>query len=228
MERRDDIGLDPESARLLLKNVKGYAIYLLDPGGHIVSWNPGAEAIKGYSADEIIGKHFSIFYTAEEQEAGEPDRELVAATSGVYETEGWRVRKNRQQFWASVTLTPLYDEGGRLKGFAKVTRDMTEYRRAQEARIRLERAEEALQLRDQFLGEAKRSLNLILATIRIHVEALKNTVEPVRGETAAGVSAKLTTLEWGLDRLSNMIEDVLRMAAEAGDKLLRDLQRRDR
>jgi len=227
IEEDDSIGLDANTARLLLKSVRGYAIYLLDPGGHVTSWNPGAEAIKGYSAKEVLGKHFSIFYTPEDRTVGEPERELTAASSGVYKSEGWRLRKDGQRFWAGVTLTPLIDESNDLRGFAKVTQDMTEHRRAQEERIRLERAEEALLLRDKFLDEAKSSLNVILTSIRIHVNSLKATVEIVGGESSPAIKAKLTTLEWGLDRLSKMTDDVLSLAADTGNKLVRQLHQRE-
>jgi PAS domain S-box-containing protein len=219
-----DIGLDKESAELLLKSVKGYAIYLLDPGGHVTSWNPGAEAIKGYAPKEILGKHFSMFYTPEDLAAGEPERELLAATSGMFEAEGWRLRKNGERFWASVTVTPLFEEGGRLRGFAKVTRDMTEQRRGHEQRIRLERAEEALRLRDEFLGEVKRNMNSILTTIRIHVQSLKASIDTLTGEPPSGVRAKLTTLEWGLDRMSKSIDEVLRTASKTAERLSEQLR----
>jgi PAS domain S-box-containing protein len=138
---------------MLLKSVQRFAIYLLNPGGHVTTWNPAAQTIKGYSLHEVLERYFSIFYAPEDRAAGEPEREIISATSGVYSTEGWRVRKDGQRFWANVTLTALFNDSGELRGFAKVTRDMTEYRRAQEERIRLERAEEALRFPDQFLHE---------------------------------------------------------------------------
>jgi signal transduction histidine kinase len=132
-----------------------------------------------------------------------------------------------QRFWANVTLTALFNDSGELRGFAKVTRDMTEYRRAQEERIRLERAEEALRLRDQFLHDAGTSLNAILVSIRIHVQSLASAIESVTDETSPTIRAKLTTLEWGLDRLSERIEDVLRLAADAGNKLVQQVHQRE-
>jgi PAS domain S-box-containing protein len=219
-----DDSLSAESARLLIQSVKGYGIYLLDPAGHITSWNPGAESIKGYSAREVLGKHFGMFFTPEDRAAGEPERQLAAATAGAYEAEGWRVRKNGQRFWVNVTVTPLYGERGELRGFAKVTRDMTEQRRAQDERIRLERAEEALRLRDEFLSQASHSLNSTLTSLRLHIATLKSTVGTLSGGTAQQVAAKLTTLEWGLDRLTRSTEQVLRAATEASERLMRDLQ----
>jgi len=122
-----------ERFRLLVTGVKDYAILMLDPEGRVASWNAGAERIKGYHAEEILGKHFSVFYPAEEVERGKPHFELkVAAREGRIEDEGWRVRRDGSQFWANVVITALRDEKGRLRGFGKVTRDMTERRSAEE------------------------------------------------------------------------------------------------
>ena len=123
-----------ERFRLLVQNVQDYGIFMLDPGGHISSWNAGAERIKGWTAEEIIGRHFSVFYPPEEVAAGKPARELeVAARDGRLEDEGWRVRKDGTRFWANVVITALFDEHRRLQGFGKVTRDMTERRNAEQA-----------------------------------------------------------------------------------------------
>jgi PAS domain S-box-containing protein len=121
--------------QLLVEAVIDYGIFILDPEGHVVSWNIGAEKIKGYRSDEIIGRHFSVFYPAEAIERGWPQEELRrAARDGRIEDEGWRVRKDGSRFWANVTITALF-EGGRLTGYAKVTRDLTE-RRAHEEELR--------------------------------------------------------------------------------------------
>jgi PAS domain S-box-containing protein len=120
--------------RMLVQSVIDYAIFMLDPDGIVTNWNPGAERIKGYRADEIIGRHFSCFYTAEDRAAGLPQRVLMtAAREGKYEAEGWRVRKDGERFWASVIVDPIRDETGSLVGFAKVTRDITERREAEQA-----------------------------------------------------------------------------------------------
>jgi PAS domain S-box-containing protein len=123
-----------EPFRLLVRSVQDYAIFLLDPGGRISSWNAGAERIKGYAAGEIIGQHFSVFYPPEDVAAGKPDRELeIAVDQGRLEDEGWRVRKDGTRFWANVVITALFDKEHRLQGFGKVTRDMTERRNAEQA-----------------------------------------------------------------------------------------------
>lgn len=125
-----------ELFRLLVEGVKDYAIFLLDPEGRVATWNAGAERIKGYKANEIIGEHFSKFYPAEAQESKWPDRELeIASREGRFVDEGLRIRKDGSTFWAHVVITALYDEKGELRAFSKVTRDLTE-RRALEERTR--------------------------------------------------------------------------------------------
>jgi PAS domain S-box-containing protein len=124
--------------RLLVQGVLDYGIFMLDPGGHITSWNAGAERIKGYRAEEIVGRHFSVFYPPEDVAAGKPARELeIAVVEGRLEDEGWRLRKDGTRFWANVVITAVFDERGVLQGFGKVTRDMTERRTAE--RVLLER-----------------------------------------------------------------------------------------
>ncbi|MBZ5551900.1 MAG: PAS domain S-box protein [Acidobacteriia bacterium] len=122
-----------ERFRLLVESVRDYAIFMLDRTGNVTSWNPGAEHIKGYGAEEIIGRNFSCFYTEADVRAGKPQLQLrTAAREGWLEDEGWRVRKDGSEFWADVVITALRDRQGRLRGFSKVTRDMTERKRADE------------------------------------------------------------------------------------------------
>lgn len=124
------------SFQLLVQSVKDYAIFMLDPNGYIITWNEGAAKIKGYQPKEIIGQHFSRFYPQEDILRNKPNRVLkMAAAEGRFEEEAWRVRKDRSRFWANVVITPLRDESGKLKGFAKVTRDITERKRAEEQLI---------------------------------------------------------------------------------------------
>ena len=134
-ERRraeEDLRESEERFRLLVQDVSDYAIFMLDATGHVVSWNAGAERIKGYRAAEIHGRHFSVFYPREDIAAGRPEHNLETAVhAGRVEDEGWRVRKDGSRFWANVVITALYDEQKRLRGFSKVTRDMTERRLAE-------------------------------------------------------------------------------------------------
>ena len=126
----------PEERRYqyLIAGISDYAIYMLDPAGHVSSWNAGANRFKGYVAQEILGQHFSRFYTPEDQATGLPQRALdTSLAEGKYEAEGWRVRKDGTRFWAHVVIDPIYNEAGVLLGFAKVTRDVTERKRAEEA-----------------------------------------------------------------------------------------------
>lgn len=124
-----------ELLRLLVENVQDYAIFLLEPDGRVATWNPGAQRIKGYQASEIIGKHFSIFYPEDDLRAGKPQMELQVATAvGRFEDEGgWRLRKDGTRFWANVVITALRDSSGKLRGFSKITRDITERMLALEA-----------------------------------------------------------------------------------------------
>ncbi|KOX17801.1 histidine kinase [Saccharothrix sp. NRRL B-16348] len=132
MRAEEALRASEERFRLLVQGVLDYAIFMLDPTGRVISWNAGAERIKGYSAEDIVGEHFSLFYPPEDLVARKPWRELeVAAEVGRFEDEGWRLRKDGTRFWANVVITALTDEAGRLRGFAKVTRDMTERRRVE-------------------------------------------------------------------------------------------------
>jgi PAS domain S-box-containing protein len=134
--------LSEEQFRLLVQGVTDYAIYMLDPEGRVTNWNLGAQRIKGYFPSEIIGKHFSQFYTEVDREGGEPRRAIeTAAREGRFEKEGWRVRKDGRRFWAHVVIDPIRDEMGAILGFAKITRDITERKEAQE---KLENTREAL------------------------------------------------------------------------------------
>ena len=134
-----------EMLRMLVENVKEYAITILDPQGHITTWTPAAVRLKGYHPEEILGQHFSVFYTAEDVAHGKCERELeVAAREGRFEDEGWRVRKDGTRFWASVVITALRDARGDLRGFGKVTRDLTDRKQAEE-RMRLQ-AKEILEM----------------------------------------------------------------------------------
>ena len=123
-----------EIFRHLVESVTDYAIFMLDPQGRVSTWNVGAERIKGYTEEEIVGQHFSRFYLREEVDSGKPDSELkIAAAQGKFEDEGWRVRKDGSRFWANVIITAIRDQSGNLLGFAKVTRDFTERRKAEDA-----------------------------------------------------------------------------------------------
>lgn len=123
--------------QILVQNLKDYALYILDPEGHVISWNEGAQRLKGFTAEEIMGKHISVFFTKEDVEDKKPQRELeIAATTGRFEDEAWRVRKDGSRFWANIVINALRDKDNKLLGFAKITRDMTERRRTEETLAR--------------------------------------------------------------------------------------------
>ncbi|MFL5121287.1 MAG: PAS domain S-box protein, partial [Microvirga sp.] len=139
--------------RLLVRGVTDYALYMLDPNGVVTSWNAGGERLKGYTADEIVGQHFSRFYTEHERSAGLPARALrIAAAEGRFEAEGWRVRKDGSLFWANVIVDPIFDDDGSLVGFAKITRDITERREAQLA-LQAAQAQRAQTQKMEALGQ---------------------------------------------------------------------------
>ncbi len=168
-----------ELNRLLVESVQDYAIFALDPDGYILSWNAGAERIKGYTADEIIGKHFSIFYPRELVAEGFPEFELrTAANTGRFEDEGWRIRKDGSRFWANVIITALRDkETGKLLGFAKVTRDLTDRREAEEA---LRESEERFRL----MVEGVKDYAIFMLDPTGHVATWNDGAERIKGYRA--------------------------------------------
>jgi PAS domain S-box-containing protein len=166
--------------RLLVSNVTDYALYMLDPEGRVSSWNAGGERIKGYAPHEIIGQNFSRFYTEADRAAGRPARALaIARETGRYAEEGWRVRKDGSFFWASVVIDPIRDDDGRLIGFAKITRDITERRDAEAAleRVQFQLAEsQKMDALGQLTGGVAHDFNNLLMVISGHIQTLKKIV----------------------------------------------------
>jgi PAS domain S-box-containing protein len=159
--------------RLLVESVRDYAIFALDPTGHIISWNEGAERIKGYRVNEILGRHFSVFYPQEDRARGKPAHALeVAAAEGRYEDEQWRVRKDGSRFWANVVITALHNKRGELVGFAKVTRDLTERRAATERAIADARRIAAQEAARAAAEERAHELSALLEQMRAQAEEL--------------------------------------------------------
>lgn len=187
-----------ERFKLLVNSVRDYAIFMLDPDGNVVSWNSGAEVIKGYKPSEIIGKHFSLFYTKTANEAGWPEEELrTAAIHGRAEDEGWRVRKDGSMFWANVIITALHDEKGHLKGFAKVTRDMSE-------RQRLEQLESSSQRMNEFLATLAHELRNPLAPIRnaVSIMQMEANLSPTMKSCRDVIDRQLT-------QMTRLVDDLL-------------------
>ena len=176
----DSLRRSEEQFRRLVQGVTDYAIYMLDPTGQVSSWNAGAARIKGYAPDEIIGEHFSRFYTDEDRSTSEPAKALaVAAREGRFEKEGWRVRKDGSRFWAHVVIDPIRDDDGEVIGFAKITRDITERRDSQRA---LEEAREALfqsqkmEAIGQLTGGIAHDFNNLLMAVLGSLELVKKRV----------------------------------------------------
>ena len=174
-----------EQFKILVQGVTDYAIYMLDPQGRVTNWNAGAERLKGYRPEEIIGQSFARFYTAEERDKGIPLNNLrIAQLDGRFEKEGWRVRKDGTQFWANVVIDPIKDDAGKLIGFAKITRDFTERR---EVQIALEKANEALSQSQkmeaigQLTGGIAHDFNNLLMAILGSLELVRKHIPTIRG-----------------------------------------------
>jgi PAS domain S-box-containing protein len=181
----DDAAKAGVAFRLLVDAVQDYAIFILDPEGHVLTWNSGARAIKGYANHEIIGKHFSVFYPKEAIESRWPERELILAEKqGRFRDEGLRVKKDGTTFWASVTITALREPDGRLYGFAKVTQDLTARREAEE---RLQTLNRELRTRVQQLDEARRLVELRT----VELQKLSGTLLQIQDEERRRIAREL-------------------------------------
>ena len=205
--------------RILVQSVKDYGIFMLDPEGYIMTWNEGAEQIKGYSADEIIGKHFSIFYPQEDKDWDKPGWELrVVRAEGRIEDEAWRLRKDGTRFWANVIITALYDENKKLIGFGKVTRDLTErvlaeQRAIQDAR-KVAEAEAATRAKSEFLTTMSHELRTPLNAIGGYAELLGMGVA---GPVTSGMAEYIQRIQNSQKHLLRIINDLLNLGQiEAG------------
>jgi PAS domain S-box-containing protein len=187
-----------ERFRLLVEGVRDYAIFMLDPEGHVMSWNIGARRIKGYEHDEIVGRHFSIFYPQQAKENGVPAKLLaLALKEGRAEQEGWRMRKDGTRFWGHVLITPLFDHSGELRGYAKITRDLTDRRQAESLR-------EAGRRKDAFLATLAHELRNPLAPILPGVDIILRS--PGDPEKVAGVASMLKRQ---VDQMARLIDDLV-------------------
>ena len=206
--------------RLLVEQVSEYAIFALDTHGNVITWNPGAERFKGYTPEEIIGQNFSVFYTPEDIAAGVPQRLLRdAAEAGQSAAEGWRVRKDGSRFWANVTITALHDDDGRLVGFAKITRDLTERRRDEE-RARQLAAEEAAHAATIAKNQELEHLNLQLQDQAAELESQTEEAQSLTEE----LEQTNETLQVTLNEAEEVREQALlaRGEAEAANKAKTD------
>ncbi|PLP99404.1 PAS domain-containing hybrid sensor histidine kinase/response regulator [Cupriavidus pauculus] len=197
-----------ETFRLLVQNVYDYAIFMLDETGHVMSWNAGAARIKGYRSNEIVGQHFSTFYPPADIADGKPEKLLeTARRDGRVQDEGWRVRKDGSLFWASVTLTAIYDEHRQLRGFAKVTRDMSE-------RKHLEEVEASAQRMNEFLATLAHELRNPLAPLYSATSIMERAPDDV-----ALIKANLGVVGRQLRHLTRLVDDLLDVGRIAAGKL---------
>jgi PAS domain S-box-containing protein len=188
---------------LLVESVKDYALLTLDPTGHVTTWNAGAEAIKGYTASEIVGSHFSRFYPEEDVRAGKCEHELeVAARDGRFEDEGWRVRKDGSRFWANVVIRAIRDDLDQLIGFSKITRDLTERRRAEAETAARQAAEQSSRIKDEFLAMLGHELRNPLAPISSALQLLK-----LRGDPKS--AREYQVIERQVAQMVRLVEDLL-------------------
>ena len=215
-ERRSDPSaklLEPGEGRfrLLVESLRDYAVFMLDPRGHVLTWNTGAERIKGYRAGEIIGRHFSEFYPPEPRARGFPDRELeAAARTGSFEDEGWRVRKDGSLFWANVVITAMRDASRQLVGFSKVTRDLTQRRHREEA---LRQSEERFRL----LVEGVAGYAIFMLDVDGKVVTWNAGAQRIKGYSAAEILGRHFSVFYPTEaRDSGWPDHELQVAAEAG------------
>ena len=213
--------------RLLVESVRDYAIFALDPEGHILTWNVGAERIKGYKASEIIGRHFSIFYQPDEAAQQKPAMELEIATrEGRYEEEGWRVRKDGSLFWANVIITALRNPAGKVVGFGKVTRDLTERKEAQERALadarRIAEVEASNRAKSNFLAAMSHELRTPLNAIGGYAELL---AMGVRGPVTREQKEDLDRIRRSQLHLLAIINDLLNYSRIEAGRITYDIER---
>jgi hypothetical protein len=195
--------VDDQRFALLVGSVKDYAMFILDPAGNVATWNIGAERIKGYTASEIIGSHFSRFYPEAEARSGKCEHELtVAASEGRFEDEGWRVRKDGSQFWANVVISAIRDDLGNLVGYSKITRDLTERKRAEQEAAARQAAEQANRTKDEFLAMLGHELRNPLAPIVSAIQLLK-----LRGDQRSAREHQV--IERQVKQMIHLIDDLL-------------------
>lgn len=222
----EELRQSEERFRLLVQSVRDYGIFMLDPGGHIVSWNNGARQIKGYAEEEILGRHFSAFYPEEDLAWDKPGMELrVAAAEGRFEDEGWRIRKDGSRFWANVIITALHNPDGELVGFAKVTRDLTERRAAEQRALadarRVAQAEAVARAKTEFLATMSHELRTPLNAIGGYADLLAHGVH---GELNEDQLAALERVRISQNHLLTLINDLLNFSRVESGGLTYDIQ----
>jgi PAS domain S-box-containing protein len=225
-ERRAEEALrqSQERVRLMLASIRDYAVFMLDTHGVVATWNPGAEAILGHREDEVVGSHFSRFFTPEDRALGKPERELArAAAAGRFEDESWRLRRDGTRFWANVVISAVRDASGGLVGFTKVTRDLTERRRVEDERVRLAQADEAVRLRDQFLSIASHELKTPLTALLLQLENVLDRGDGLDDKLRRGLQRAARSGR----RLGDLVETLLDVSRIVSGRLALRLEQVD-
>jgi PAS domain S-box-containing protein len=213
-QMNEDLRESEEKSRLLIDSVKDYAILMLNPNGVVISWNSGAELIKGYTAKEIIGRHFSAFYTREAIESGFPQYELDKAVElGRFEDEGWRLRKDGTAFWANVVISPVYNTDNRLLGFAKVTRDLTERRRNEELMLKNQELVRINNDLDDFVYAASHDLKAPITNMEGLLVALGDDLGPEK-ERHGKILVMMENAVTGLKKVVSDLSEVIKLKQE--------------
>jgi PAS domain S-box-containing protein len=232
----EQLRLSEERSSLLIDAVTDYAIFMLDPNGVVSSWNPGAERLKGYRADQIVGQHFSRFYVEEEARSGKCDRELEQAVrDGRFQEEGWRVKADGSRFFANITITPIRDPRGGILGFAKVSRDLTVPRAAELERARLAAENAALQERariqefqERFIAVLGHDLRNPLAAIELGTSILRRSAAERETRTLDRMASSAQRMSWMISQMLDLTRSRLAGGLEvlrAPTDLAEDLRR---
>jgi PAS domain S-box-containing protein len=222
-----------DSYRLLVESIQDYAIFLLDTNGTVISWNAGAQKLKGYKANEIIGKHFSVFFPPQAIKDGKPMRELDAAREqGRTEEEGWRLKKDGSRFWANVILTALYDNSGHLQGYAKITRDLSERKRAED---NLKRANAELIKQQKKLEQLGKAREAFFSIVSHELRNPATVVKQYLGILLAGYGGALNPTQTDYlqkannsnDRQITIADDLIKVAQVDAGKIVLNIKPTD-
>lgn len=220
-KQQEALAESEERFKLLIESIQDYAIIMLDKEGRIQSWNAGAEKITGYSQREVSGLNFSLLFPEDDIKKGLPEKELnLTLVNGKHTEEGWRLKKGRVKFWAYVTTSPLYDRYGNLKGFVKITRDMTEKKEAEtKMEMLLQDVQTALKSREEFMSIASHELKTPLTSLLLQTQIFEKRIDNNEVITPAGIKKIIAKYKHEISRLNRLVNDMLDMTRIHSGKL---------